>query len=259
MILAIDTGGTKTLFAEVDNGRIVHELRVHTPHTAQEYTAMLQEKLHSDFNNQYSKIIIAMPSDIDNGIVKATKNLFSEDFDVATAVKSITNVPVEVLNDAKLATLGATTGHGREMYITLSTGIGAGLAIDGKLSHDLNSLEVGHMIIDGKEWESFASGRSFVEKHGGRLGSAIPDGDRAWQEYAGNVAKGLLSIIPTLRPTRITFGGAMSLNFDKFINPLKTILAGSLSERFAIPEMVKSEDPERAVVLGIIKYAEQNN
>lgn len=259
MILAIDTGGTKTLFAEIDNDQIIHEFRTHTPHTPSEYMSLMKEALSTNFNGPYSKIIIAMPGDIENGLVKPLKNLFSEDFNILDAMKDITNVPVKVLNDAKLATLGAASGQGREMYITLSTGIGAGLAIDGQLSHDLNSLEAGHMIIDGEEWETIASGKAFVDKQGGKLGSEIPEGDQEWQEYANNVAKGLLNIIPILRPDKITFGGAMSLNFDKFINPLRSILEGNLSKQFTVPELVKSPDPERAVILGIIEYARQNS
>jgi predicted NBD/HSP70 family sugar kinase len=258
MILAIDTGGTKTLFAEIDNGKIVHELRTHTPHTPSEYVALLERVLKNSFNGQYSLIIIALPSDIENGLVKATANLFDIDFNIIDTLRGITSVPVVAFNDAKLAALGAATGRGREMYLTLSTGIGAGLAIDGVLSQDLNSLEVGQMVINGKEWEDVASGRSFVAKQGGKLGSEIPNGHQAWQEYANNVAQGLLDVIPVLRPDKITFGGAMSLNFDKFVNPLKSILEGNLGKRFIVPELIKSQDPERAVVLGAIKYAEQN-
>jgi predicted NBD/HSP70 family sugar kinase len=259
MILAIDTGGTKTLFAEIDNGQIIHELRTHTPHTPAEYMALLEKILKDSFSGAYEKIIITMPSDIENGVVKAAKNLFNEDFNLLESLQNITRVPVDIFNDAKLATLGATSGQGREMYLTLSTGIGAGLTIDGQLSHDLNSLEVGHMIIDNQEWEDIASARAFVEKQGGKLGSQIPEDDQAWQEYANNLAKGLLDIIPVLRPDRIIFGGAMSLNFDKFVDPLRSILQGSsLSARFPVPELVKSQDPERAVILGAIKYAEQN-
>jgi predicted NBD/HSP70 family sugar kinase len=257
MILAIDTGGTKTLFAEIENGQIIHELRTHTPHTPSEYVEMLRKNLSTGFNGSYTKIILDLPSDIEDGVVKATKNLFSTDFNVVEALREITDVPVEVFNDAKLAALGATTGQGREMYLTLSTGIGAGFTIDGKLSQDLNSLEVGHMIVDGQEWEAIASGRYFVEKYG-RLGSEVDSGDPAWQEYAENVARGLLDVIPILRPDRIVFGGAMSLNFEKFAEPLRKILEQSFGGRFSVPELVKSQDPERAVILGAIKYAEQS-
>jgi predicted NBD/HSP70 family sugar kinase len=114
------------------------------------------------------------------------------------------------------------------------------------------------MIIDGKEWESIASGRSFVEKHNGKFGSEISADAPDWQEYAENLAKGILDIIPVLRPDRIVFGGAMSLNFEKFVGHLRAILEQNLSNRFPIPELVKSKDPERAVILGAIKYAEKD-
>ncbi|MDR1300561.1 MAG: ROK family protein [Candidatus Nomurabacteria bacterium] len=258
MILAIDTGGTKTLFAVVDGDRIVREEKVPTPASEREYIELL--KSHADFiTPDVTAIVLAAPADIEDGVIKYAANLSWRDFNVKTELSALApeNLPIYVINDAKLAALGVSTGAGRDLYLTLSTGIGAGLTIDGKLSQDLNSLEVGHAVVDGREWESLASAKAFVERYG-RYGSDVPADDPAWSEYAADVAKGLLYLIPILRPDRIFFGGPMGHNLSKFSGELSQIVDSELSRQFTRPKLLPASDPERAVVMGATRYVENN-
>lgn len=256
MILSIDTGGTKTLVAEISGEAIVREKKFPTPQNVNEYIATLAEVL-KDFKDFYDKVVVAVPADVQNGMVITAANLPWNNFNLVEelrkAVEWMRNVQVFLVNDAKLAALGVSTGKGRDMYVTLSTGIGAGMTVDGQLIKGLDSMEVGHIVIDGVEWEKVASGKAFLEKYK-KFGEEFAVGDTIWNEYAEEVAKGLLVLIPLLRPDKIFFGGSMGQHFAKYGELVNDILDKQLSSQFRRPELKQANDPERVVALSAIKY-----
>lgn len=244
--------------AEIAGESIVREKKFPTPQDINEYIKTLAETLKS-FGDFYEKVVIAVPADVQDGVVVTAANLPWNNFNLVKelrkAIKWMRDVPVYLVNDAKLAALGVSTGKGREMYITLSTGIGAGMTVDGQLIQGLDSMEVGHIVIDGTEWEKIASGKAFLEKYK-KFGEEFAIGDAVWNEYAQEVAKGLLVLIPMLRPDKIFFGGSMGRHFKKYGGLVVEILDKELSSQFRRPELKEANDPERAVALSATKYEE---
>lgn len=95
------------------------------------------------------------PLDIEKGIVVTTPNLPFKNFKLVEPIKKEFNVPVFLDNDANVAAigeymLGAAKGLKNMIYVTVSTGVGGGAVLDGKVyrGSTYNALEVGHMTLD---------------------------------------------------------------------------------------------------------------
>jgi predicted NBD/HSP70 family sugar kinase len=257
MILAIDTGGTKTLIAEIDGEQVVREKKIPTPHDQDEYIEIVGQILSQEFNGVYDKIVVAVPADIDGGRVTYVANLPWRNFAIIDNLRKRAgwdeNTPVYLINDARLAALGVATGQGRDLYVTLSTGIGVGLAVDGRLVRELDNIEAGHILIGDEEWETLTSARAFTAKHG-KFGSEIPSGDPVWDDCAQQIALGLAILIPMLRPDKIFFGGPLGAQLPKFQTQLAQIIDEKLSSQFKRPELLVATSPEHAVILGAARY-----
>jgi fructokinase len=147
---------------------------------------------------------------------------------VATVIQERLGVPVSFDTDVNAAALGEQRwGAGRDAasfcYLTIGTGIGAGLVIDGRLLHGLVHPEVGHMRIPhdrrrdpfhgtcpahGDCWEGLASGPAVAERWNA-LPRELPDDHPAWPLEAEYVALGVLSIVFVVSPHRVIIGGGV--------------------------------------------------
>lgn len=147
---------------------------------------------------------------------------------VAGVLRDRLRVPVAFDTDVNAAALGEIewgAGRGAESlcYITVGTGIGAGLVIDGRPWHGLLHPEAGHMRlphdlardpfagscpVHGDCWEGLASGRAIAERWGAEA-SRLPDDHPAWELEAEYLALGLLSVVSVISPHLIVLGGGV--------------------------------------------------
>jgi glucokinase len=121
------------------------------------------------------------PLDRERGIVVTTPNQGWTNFPLRDVIAERTRLPVRIDNDANCATLGewwlgAARGARNVVGITIGTGIGGGLIIDGKLYHGSSDIagEIGHMTIDSTgRWckcgnygclEQYASGTAIARR-----------------------------------------------------------------------------------------------
>ncbi len=170
--LAIDIGGTGLKASVLDSkGRmIVERVRVATPPKCQpklmvETLAKLVAPLPA-----YHRVSVGFPGVVRRGKIKTAHNLGQEawqGFDLDLALTRKLGKPVRVLNDADIQGLGAISGKGVELVITLGTGLGSSLAEDGRLS---THLELAH--------HPFRKGQTYEEQ----LGNAAMKkaGKRKW-------------------------------------------------------------------------------
>ena len=187
-VVGVDLGGTKIYTALVDlEGNIVNEKVVET--LAEEGQEAVSERILDTIANVIAgvdnELIKAIgvgspgPLDAKKGIIFEPSNLPFKNYEIVKTIKDRFNLPTYLDNDANVATLaefmfGAGKGTENMVYITVSTGIGGGAIINGKLyrGHTANALEVGHMTVS-KEGprcgcgnvgcaESFASGLSLI-------------------------------------------------------------------------------------------------
>jgi glucokinase len=168
---------------------------------------------------------------------------------------------VSIANDADLAAVGESWfGAGRDFadvaYLTVSTGIGAGIVTGGLLVHGGRSLaEVGHTVVDG---EALAEGRpATVEELGSgtaldRLaeeagldvrGKDLVDEVRGGDEAAAKVltrvvtaaAIGAVNLAHLFTPDVIVVGGGLGLNGDLVLDPIRELLAKRGPRRLPTP------------------------
>ncbi len=147
---------------------------------------------------------------------------------VAPVVRDRLDVPVMFDTDVNVAALGehrwgAGAGAPSLCYLTVGTGVGAGLVLDGRPWHGLVHPEVGHMRIphDGRRdpfagacphhgdcWEGLASGPAVAERWH-TTPQRLPDEHPAWALEADYVALGILSIVSVVSPHKLIVGGGV--------------------------------------------------
>jgi predicted NBD/HSP70 family sugar kinase len=268
MFIAVDVGGTKTLVASVDDkGTRIKEVRFETPAEYQEFLTELASAISNVAKGKSPSLIsMALPGLLDrnNGVAIAFGNLPWKNIEIINDVSTQTGVEdVLIENDAKLAALAEANNLSplphKVLYITVSTGIGAGLVIDGKLDPDFLDMEIGHMTVqhEGKlsGWEEIASGKAINAKFGKKV-SEITEPEQLY--YIGHVlALGINYLIATLTPNAIIVGGGAGAHLNNFKDQLLTELDIMSTDMITIPPITVAKDPEEAVVNGCIINAQQ--
>src|ERR1700712_2298561 len=105
MIVAVDTGGTKTLITIFSRDGVAGEqIKFPTPKNQDDYLALLKETLQKQYGGQrIEAVVVAMPGIIKNGVAIWCNNLKWKNFDVATALKGVLgSAPILIENDANL-------------------------------------------------------------------------------------------------------------------------------------------------------------
>jgi polyphosphate glucokinase len=146
-VLAIDIGGTglKAAILNLEGEMLTERLRIDTPHPCKpedlvNTLAKLVEPLAG-----FEYVSVGFPGVVRNGKIITAPNLGTEElggFDLATALQERLGKPVRVINDADMQGFGAIEGKGLEMVITLGTGFGSALFMDGVLAPH---LEIAHL------------------------------------------------------------------------------------------------------------------
>jgi len=114
----------------------------------------------------YTNISVGFPGYVKNGVVKTAPNLDNEawkDFDLSTKLQQELGQPAKVVNDADMQGLGVVSGTGFEMVLTLGTGFGTALLMNG---HLLPHLEIAHHPISKKNTYDEYIGEKALEKEG---------------------------------------------------------------------------------------------
>jgi predicted NBD/HSP70 family sugar kinase len=258
MYLGIDVGGTKTLIAVLDDkGNIKEQAKFLTP---KDYALFLQEleaEIAKFETKDFKACGLAFPGRIDRvrGVGLNCGNLPWENVPVADDCRQFLHCPVVLENDANLAGLSEAhllKEYRKVLYVTISTGIGDALVVDGKLDPNLVDSEAGHSVLEhnGKlaTWESFASGSAIHAKYGLRA-SEITD-PQIWYVIARNIALGLIHLIAITTPDVIVLGGGVGGHLDKYKERLVEELKIFETPMTPVPPIRQAARPETAVIFG---------
>ncbi len=267
MIAAIDIGGTKTLIVVFDaSGKKVEEVKFPTPPDYENFKIELAKTVANLSTKSFSRVVVAAPGRIDRitGVVSAFGTLSWANTPLRADLAVVFQQRVLLENDANLAALSEgrllyPTYH-NALYITISTGIGAGLVIEGNLDPHFLDTEPGQMLFEHEgtltDWEDFASGRAFQEKFGHSVSDTPTDKTEAWQWFAQNLAIGLVNLSTVLTPDVIIMGGGAGGQLDLFRTPLFEKLEACRNPMFTIPPIVLAKRAHEAVIYGCYDYAQ---
>jgi glucokinase len=202
------------------------------------------------------------------------------DFPLRDWLQKKVEVPVVLQNDAKTAalaeaTLGAGKGLKRIFYITVGSGVGGGLVVDGApdVGQGLGAGEIGHTWVpdpdSGKpdKLEHVASGWSIGKRGSRRMGRELSGAEvaalagkgdatarKTVEESAEALAIGIGNVLALLHPERFIVGGGVSLMGDLWWTPLRKALA----DQYAFAPFAQSYDVvpsalgEEVVVIGAV-------
>lgn len=265
MIIAIDTGGTKTLVALFDDeGTVVSTQKFPTPRDQRDYieqTAAVVRELSG--TQPIAAMGIAVPGVVRDQKALICKNLDWQDFDVLGALRPhVPDVPMWLENDANLGCLGAarliSPTPTRCLYITVSTGIGGGFVVNGTISADVSENEISDMFFEynGRltRWGEIANGRAIMAEYGVYANQLTNPADI--QEIARRISRGLLVLLPVLRPDVVAFGGGVGAHYELFADDVAQEIA-VLPEQYLCP-IVTAPHPEEIVVYGCYFYAKDH-
>jgi len=214
------------------------------------------------------------------------------DFSFREWIGSIVSAPVFADNDGNVAALGefiqgAGLGSSPMFYVTLGSGVGGGLVVDGKIYHgdSPGESEIGHVRLDksGRIVEQSCSGwavdrkirvvldsgretvlRKMVGNSPGNearfLSDALqiedPEALRIVDETADDLAFGLSHVTHLMHPKKIVLGGGLALLGEVLRARVANCLPRYLMEAFGLgPEIVLSSLKERAVPVGALALA----
>ena len=165
-ILSIDIGGSriKGTILDIEGNMLMDYQRISTPKFAGPENVMQGiVELTRNFN-RYTKVSIGFPGYVRAGTVYTAPNLGTNKwrkFKLSDQLSNILKKPVRVVNDADMQGLGVAIGKGLEMVITLGTGFGTALLMDGTL---LPHLEIGqHPFTRKKTYDQFIGNNAMEE------------------------------------------------------------------------------------------------
>jgi polyphosphate glucokinase len=220
-VLGIDIGGTgiKAAPVDTDTGELMADRqKLATPQPATpDAVEQIVRDLVKDFN-WTGPAGLTFPGVVTSGVIQTAANVDSSwiGLDAVKTFGGSTQLQVTVINDADAAGVaemrfGAGKGvTGTVLLLTLGTGIGSALFIDGIL---VPNTEFGHIQIRGKDAEKRASEHA-REEH-----------DLSWGTWAGRVDEYLEHMEALLSPDLIIIGGGVSRKSDKFLPLLKGLRA----------------------------------
>lgn len=278
VVAGIDIGGTKIAIALETLGRVkVAARRLPTevelgPERILENVSRTIDEMLSEANAKLKAVGIGCPGpiDIERGLALSPTNLPEWiDFPLVETIKNRFHVPVVLDNDANAAALGeyfdgAGRGFGNLLYVTISTGIGGAIVIDGKIHHGVGASagEVGHTIVkpDGRLClcgtrgclETIASGLSIARRMkevlSARNGKTsensadltaetvvemVENGDAAageiWDETIKYLAVGIGNAITLIAPEAVVIGGGVSAAGELLFKPLRREIEKNVS------------------------------
>lgn len=175
-VIGVDLGGTKILAGVVHrDGRVERRRERPTPTGSQEeLLAELDEAIEELLDEDVTAIGLGVPSRVDQrtGTVVGSINIPLAGVALRERMSRRFGLPVAVDNDANVATiaewqLGAGRGTSHVVMLTLGTGVGGGLVLDGRPYRGSTGVgaELGHMVIehDGQPCQGACSGRGHLE------------------------------------------------------------------------------------------------
>lgn len=236
-ILAVDFGGTHLRFAAIKNRKIIKFVKVERPESKKDTLKEIDRNVENLMSKNVRGIGVSFAGNVMNGIVELSPNLPFEGFNLGRYFRKFKK-PVKIENDANCAALAEIkiTGKKNFFIITIGTGIGGGIIIDGKLYKGGGfGGEFGGIILDnGKNFEHYAGTgaiKRLIKKYYGIsanheivkriLHEKSKKAGKIRDEIADYIGQGIASLISIFDPEIVVLSGGMKKLGNSFLNMIK--------------------------------------
>ncbi len=243
MKIGIDLGGTNMRVGLTDGATLVNSVIEPCPAKETEEVVLnqLKRQIAQLMSADVTGIGVGVPSVVDSvrGIVYNVANIPSwKEVHLKEQLEKEFGIPVAVNNDANCFALGVWKyGEGkgtRDMVgLTMGTGIGSGIIINGQLYNGVNTGagEIGSLPFKDADYEFYCSSRFFSHLHGdtgANFGKRAQVGDAeaiaVWNEFGQNVGELIKAVLFTYAPEAIIIGGGIASAFSLFEAPMRASL-----------------------------------
>lgn len=278
--IGIDIGGTDTKIGLVD----IHQkllacesMATNASRPAEEIIAEIGQKVTALLEQQGIAMDqcvgagIGVPGTVErkNGVVRYSNNIKWENVNLAKEMGKYLPIPIKIANDADCAALGeAVAGAGRDcqdiIMITLGTGVGGGIILDGEIyeGKGIGGSEIGHMVIvEGGEpctcgrkgcLEAYASATALKRDAKRATGKDMTPQEIFAEANAGNelllevldhytrrLGVGIVNIVNIFRPQLVLLGGGISAQGETLLTPLREMMKEGCfgGEKGELPEI----------------------
>ncbi len=253
---ALEAGGTKMVCAIGDeSGKIYEQVSIPT-----ETPEITMPRLISYFEERKIEALgigCFGPIDPDKksetyGYITSTPKLAWADYNIVGTMEKSLMIPVGFDTDVNGSVLGEVTfgqakGKKCVVYVTIGTGVGAGIYIEGKLLHGMLHPEAGHILLTQRQddtyegtcpyhktcLEGLAAGPA-IEERWGKRAADLKDDERVWDLEAYYIAQAIVNYILILSPQMIILGGGVMHQeqlFPKIRSYVKKMMNGYIKTK----------------------------
>jgi glucokinase len=289
-LVGVDIGGTKTEAIVVDgfvDGRFTLLGQARRPTAAYHPDALVESVVATiraalDEADTDATAVSAMGLGVPGQVIPATgevrlaANLNLAGYPLGPALTAVFNVPVTVENDVRAATVGVYHRLQEQAavqnlaYVSIGTGMAAGLVVDGRLYRGSHGLagEIGHVIVEPEGvvcncgargcLETIVAGPAIVRQalaagfslreaplHAGHVYEAAAQGDPLARQVVGRVSRALAlalqSLVMTCDVEKVVLGGGVTAVGSAFFNPLLDALASLRAQSPLLTELLAEE------------------
>lgn len=268
-IIGVDLGGTKVSAGAVRGDGVIrlakHPVPAHD--NADIVLDCIVDTITEVFDDSVVGIGFGVPSvvDVANGVVREVGNIPSwKEVHLKAALEERFGVPAWINNDANAFVVGehvygSARGFSHAVGMTLGTGLGTGVVINGRLYHGANCGvgELGMVSYRGGQLEDWCAGPFFKREYG--VGGDVlhqqarqsdPAAVAAFEHYGRELAEGVMIALYAYDPEILVFGGSIASAFDLFEGGLREGL-GSFEYPHVIERLrIAASELDHAAVLG---------
>lgn len=268
---ALEAGGTKMVMAVGnEQGDILEQLSI--PTETPDIT--INNIIHYFSNKKIEALGIGSfgPIDLDKssisyGCITSTPKLAWANYNILSVLRNALALPIGFDTDVNASVLGEATwgslrGLSSGIYITIGTGIGIGVFLNGTLLHGMLHPEGGHVLLSKHIADTFAgvcpyhpncfeglaSGPA-IEKRWNQKAYELKENSKVWEMEAYYIAQGIVNYILTLSPHKIVLGGGVMHQeqlFPLVRKEVKRLLNGYIGSR-------QMEDLDQYIVPSTLK------
>lgn len=263
---ALEAGGTKTVCAIGDEtGKIFEQVSIptQTPEaTMPKLIEYFKEKEIDALGIGCFGPIELDKNSPDYGCITSTPKKAWRNFNIVQEFAKVLQCPIGFDTDVNGSVLGEVTfgqakGKNCVIYLTIGTGVGAGIYIEGKLLHGMLHPEAGHVMIRKRDadkyegkcpyhktcLEGLAAGPA-IEERWGKKAALLADREEVWELEADYITQALTGYILTLSPELIILGGGV-MHQEQLFPLIRTKVTEMLNGYIQAKEL---EDMEHYIV-----------